>query len=252
MHARVSAAVVLVVVGAAMGCGSSGKSTGTKTPTTNQVLALHLDTLQQNAADSGESDRYRLLSYPIAALAENVTPATISLTVDGSAQTYSAAGLELVGTTAGSSPTVSDSLFVFVAWSDTNATNILLVEGAAPDTIEDIENLAGANDNGSNSATNLSTSLAGNGGNCSTITLPFAASNDLVSGTTCTSAQMNIAFAVSFTATSTNPNTSYSYSQSNLPTARIVLPATGGQLRVPQGLGGALQSLPLQRQLHTK
>jgi len=246
MRARWNVTVMVAVVGTAIGCGSSS-STGPKTPTANQVLALHLDSLQQNAADSGESDRYRLLSYPIAALAENVTPVTISLTINGSGQTYSAVGLELVGTTAGSTPTVSDSLFVVVAWSDTNASNLFLLQAAAPDTIEDIENLAGANDNGSNTGTSLSVALAGTSGACKSITLPFAASNDLVSGTTCTNATMDVSFDVTFTATGTNPNTEYSYSSNSLPTARIVLPATGGQLRVPSGLAGVLQ-----RQLQAK
>jgi hypothetical protein len=245
MGVRVRVAVMLAVSAAMAACGSS--STGTKpnacttfpadtvsSPTTQQ-LALHLDSLQQMAATCGQSDRYRLLSYAVAALAENVTPASISLTVNGSAQSYSAAGLDIVGQTAGASPTVSDSFFVFVAWSDNNATQMFLYQAQPPDTIDNAENLNVASDNSNFTSTGtLATSLVSNGSSCGTaVALPFPPTNDLVDGTTCTQAVLSFNFTQSFTATSSNPNTSYAYNTNTLPTARIVLPSTGGQSRVP-------------------
>jgi hypothetical protein len=245
MRARVT--VILALVVTALGCGSS--STGPKKaagcnsmpadpspPTTTQGLAIHLDSLQQLAATCGQSDRFRILTYPIAALAQNVTPTSVMITVNGTKQPYSAAGLEIVGTTAGTSPTPSDSFFVFVAWSDAEASKVFLLEAQPPDTLDDLENLDGAHVNSSNNGTGLEVSLASNGGACTTTALPFAGSNDLVTGTTCTQAMINVGFDLSFTATSTNPNSRYADTVTNLPSARIVLPATGGQLRVPHNI----------------
>jgi hypothetical protein len=245
MGVRVRVAVILAVSATAAACGSS--STGNKpnacttfapysvTSPTTQQLAVHLDSLQQMAATCGQSDRYRLLSYLVAALAENVTPASISLTVNGSAQSYSAVGLDIVGQTAGASPTVSDSFFVFVAWSDNNASQVFLYQAQPPDTIDNAENLNIASDNNNFTSTGtLTTSLVSNGSGCGTpVTLPFPPTNDLVDGTTCTLAVMAFDFTQSFTATSSNPNTSYAYNATALPTARVVLPSTGGQSRVP-------------------
>jgi hypothetical protein len=241
MRVRGNVTVILTVAVTAVGCGSS--STGPHKPAAaNAALALHLDSLQQQAADSGEEGRFQYLSYPIAALAENVTPATISLTMNGSGQPFSAAGLEVVGVNVGS-PTPTDSFFVFVAWSDSNATNIVFVETApssvssAPDTIFDAEYLTGANDNSNFNVSSLQASLNSTGGACATTTLPFSASNDLVSGTTCQLASLSYQFAVSFT----NPSSTFSFGTSSLPSARIVVPATGGQLRVPGRLAAALR-----------
>jgi hypothetical protein len=244
MGVRVRVAVILAVSAAVAACGSS--STGTKpnacttfapytvaSPTTQQ-LALHLDSLQQMAATCGQSDRYRLLAYPVAALAENVTPVAISLTVNGAAQSYSAVGLEIVGQTAGTTPTVSDSFFVFVAWSDNNASQVFLYAAQPPDTIDNAENLNIASDNDNYTSGTLATALVSNGSSCGTaVTLPFPPTNDLVDGTTCTQAVLSFDFTQSFTATASNPNTSYAYSTNALPTARIVIPSTGGQSVVP-------------------
>ena len=247
MRVRVKVTVILAVALTAVGCGSS---TGPKKtaacnsmpadaapPTTPAALAVHLDSLQQLAATCGQSDRARLLTYPIAALAQNVTPASISLTVNGSSQPYSAAGLEVVATTAGASPTVSDSFFVFVAWSDAEASQLFILQAAAPDSLVDWENLAGTVDNIDGTSGTASVALASNGAACGTpVALPFSTFNELVSGTTCSQATINITFNVAFAATTTNPNTSYAFTSSSLPSARIIVPATGGQLRVPPGL----------------
>jgi hypothetical protein len=259
MGVRVRVTVILAVSALGAACGSSSSTspkpnacasnpTDTASGLTTAALAVHLDSLQQTAAGCGQSDRYRLLAYPIAALAENVTPLSISLTVNGAAQSYSAAGLEIVGVTAGTNPTPSDSFFVFVAWSDNNATDVFLYEAQPPDTVDNVENLAFASDNQNSSSSNLAVSLLSNGASCgAVVALPFAAGDDFVSGTTCTQAVTSFNFTASFTATSSNPNTSYSYNAASLPTARIVLPATGGQLRVPKGLIAGLET-----QLHTK
>jgi hypothetical protein len=248
MRVRWNVMGVLAVVAAAVGCGSS--STGPKKPSgANAALAVHLDSLQQQAADSGEEGRFEYLTYPIAALAENVTPASISLSVNGTGQPYSAVGVEIVGTTAGASPTPSDSVLIFVAWSDSNATDIVFIEAAVPtgssaqDTIEDTEFLTGATINSNATVTSLSASVNSVGGACISTTLPFAASNDLVSGTTCTMASLSYQFAMSFT----NPSSTFSFGTSSLPSARIVVPATGGQLHIPGRLAAALR-----RQLQPK
>jgi hypothetical protein len=120
---------------------------------------------------------------------------------------------------------------------------VFLLEVQPPDTLDDLENLSGSTVNSSTTGTNLAASLASNGAACTTLALPFSGSSDLVTGTTCTQATINFAFQVSFTATSTNPGTSYADTTTALPSARIVVPATGGQLHVPPGLA----ALGLQR-----
>ena len=57
-------------------------------------------------------DRYRLLAYPTAALMQNLPASTVTLSVDGTSQSYQGVVLELVGTTAGSNPIPSDSIAI--------------------------------------------------------------------------------------------------------------------------------------------
>ena len=64
------------------GCGG-GSSVS---PQTSQAFLQggHLDSLAVQAANAGFFDRYRLLAYPTAALMQNLSPSTVTLSVDGS------------------------------------------------------------------------------------------------------------------------------------------------------------------------
>jgi hypothetical protein len=257
MHVRMKVTIALAVALTAVGCGSSSSGpksnacsvvASTASFSTTQALAIHLDSVQAQAASCNQTERFQLLTYPIVALAENVTPASISLTVNGSAQSYSAVGLEIVGQTAGANPTPSDSFFVFVAWSDANASQLFYLSSLVPDTVYDSWNIAGGNANEIATVSTLNVSLAGTGAACGTpVTLPFSSSNELLTASTCTLATTSQAFDVGFTGTSTNPNTSYAYSSTSVPSARIVLSSGGGQQRIPDA-----PALGLERHLQTK
>src|SRR5579875_1222650 len=112
-----------LLCGTIVGLAACGSSTAPITASFRE--AAHLDTLAVQASAAGQFDRYRLLSYAIAALAENVTPTSVTMVVDGANQTYHAVGLDLVSQTAGSTPAPSDSVFVLVAWSDSNADELV-------------------------------------------------------------------------------------------------------------------------------
>jgi hypothetical protein len=256
MHVRLNVTVALAAAMTVIGCGSSSspKSNNcavTATTTsfgTTQALAIHLDSLQEQAASCNQAERFQLLTYPITALAENVTPAQISLTVNGAAAAYSAVGLEIVGQTAGANPTPSDSFLVFVAWSDANASQLFFLSSLVPDTAFDAWNLSGANANEINTVTSLQVSLVSSGASCGTpASLPFSSSTDLIASSTCTQAVTSQAFNVGFTGTSTNPNTSYAFSSTTIPSVRLLLSSGGGQLRIPHA-----PALGLERYLKAK
>jgi hypothetical protein len=258
MHVRMNVTVALAAAMTVIGCGSSGSSgpkpndcavTATTTSfATSQALAIHLDSAQAQAASCNQAERAQLLTYPIAALAENVTPAQISLTVNGAAAAYSAVGLEIVGQTAGANPTPSDSFLVFVAWSDANASQLFFLSSLVPDTAFDAWNVSGANANEINTVTSLAVSLVTSGPSCGTpVSLPFSSGTDLIASSTCTQAVTSQSFNIGFTATGTNPNTSYAYSSTSIPSVRLLLSSGGGQLRIPHA-----PALGLERHLKAK
>src|ERR1700683_1996389 len=103
MRARCSAlslapAIVTTAVLLSAGCSSS-KSTSPTSST--QTQAELFDSLAQQANAGGYFDRGRLLAYPTAVLAEGVSPTSVSISINGSTQKYSAVGAELLQTAAG-------------------------------------------------------------------------------------------------------------------------------------------------------
>jgi hypothetical protein len=213
---------------AAAGCGSSSSINPESSASYRE--GVHLDTLAVQAANAGYSDRYRLLSYPIAALMENLPPSSVSLSVDGATETYQAVVLELVGTTAGSSPTPSDSIYAIVAWSDTNANELVFTEIALPDTLEDAEDLTDTISNPDfDSATVLSVSLPSANSHCHAFSLPEP--NDAVSdflAATCSAGTATAAFTLYFTPSAANPHSVFTLATQSINAVRLVLPANNG------------------------
>jgi len=87
MQTRRLAVVTTLVVASLAACHNSASA---PKATASSMEADHFDSLAVEASAAGEFDRYRLLTYPIAFLAENGVPATISLNVDGASQPYQA------------------------------------------------------------------------------------------------------------------------------------------------------------------
>lgn len=229
-------AILAAVTGglAVVACG--GSSPSSPKTTSSSVLGGHLDSLAAQAATAGQFDRYRLLSYPIAALMENLTPSSVTVSVDGSSQTYEAAVLELVGTTGGTTPTPNDSVYVVVAWSDSNADELVYTQIALPDTLEDVADLTDTVANTSlDSATVLSVALPSATSPCRTFSLPTpnAAVTDFLKGTTCNLGTATAAFTFYFTPDATNPHSVFALSSQSINAVRLVLPPnTGGQERL--------------------
>jgi hypothetical protein len=198
--------------------------------------ADHFDSLAVEASAAGEFDRYRLLTYPIAFLAENGVPATISLNVDGAPQQYKAGVLELVGQTAGPNPVPGDSIFIEFAWTGADVTQLVYAQVLVPDTLGDVADLVDTAANASlDSVTVITAGSAGVSGKCRTFPLPVvnAAAEDLLSGSTCSSGNMTAAFSLYFTPTTGFPNSAFILSSQSLPGIRLVLAqSNGGQDRI--------------------
>ena len=137
MQTRRLAIVTTLVVATLAACHSSSAPK----PTASSMLAGHFDSLAVAASAAGQFDRYRLLAYPIAFLAENGVPASISLSVDGASQKYQAGVLELVGQTAGPSPVPSDSIFIEFAWTGDDVNQLVYAQVLVPDTLGDVADL---------------------------------------------------------------------------------------------------------------
>jgi hypothetical protein len=231
--------VVATIVGGPMLLGGCGGSSLNPQSSASYREAVHLDTLAVQASNAGQFDRYRLLSYPIAALAENLAPTAVTLSVDGASQNYHAVMLELVGQAAGSTTSApSDSIFVVVAWSDSNADELVYTEISPPDTLADIADLSDTVANGAlDSATVLSASLVAAKNHCHTFTLPLAnaAVADFLSGTQCAAGTGTAAFTFYFTPSATNPHQTFALASQSIAAIRLLLPAnTGGQDRIRQ------------------
>src|SRR5579862_948567 len=233
---RLASVTTLVVATLAAATLAACHSSSAPKPTASTMLAGHFDSLAVAASAAGDFDRYRLLAYPIAFLSENGQPATISLNVDGASQQYQAGVLELVGQTAGPSPTPSDSIFIEFAWTGNDVDQLVYAQILVPDTLGDVADLVGSAANASlDSVTVASAGSAGTSGSCHTFPLPIAnaAAEDLLSGSTCSSGKMTAAFSLFFTPTSGFPNSAFVLSSQSLPGIRIVLAASnGGQDRI--------------------
>ena len=231
----------VVLIGAVVGLAACGSSTAPITASFRE--AAHLDTLAVQASHAGQFDRYRLLSYAIAALSENVMPTAVSMAVDGANRTYQAVALDLVSQTGGSTPAPSDSVFVLVAWSDSDAHELVYTQVVEPDTLADVADLTDSVANiNLDSATVLSAALVSATTHCRTYTLPLynAAVADFVQRSQCAAGKISGAFTFYFTPDSTNPHSTFALATTSIAGVRLLLPAnTGGQERIrktPQAL----------------
>jgi hypothetical protein len=218
-------------------CGGSTAPSITGT----QHMAAAMDTLAVAAASAEQFDRFRLLAYPIAAMSQNVTPASVSLMVDGAAQTYQALAVEVVGTTAGpkSSVVPSDSFMVVVAWTGTNVDELVYMQVLQPDALFDFADLSDTVANFNlDSVTVLNAAISSATGGCKSYSLPElnAAVTSLLQGSTCNSGSSNVAFSFFYAPNPPqNPHTSFVLAAQPLPTVRLILPpGTGGQNRLRQ------------------
>jgi hypothetical protein len=233
MQTRRLAVVTTFVVAALAGaCHSSSAPK----PTASSMEAGHFDSLAVAASAAGEFDRYRLLTYPIAFLAENGVPASVSLTVDGSSQPYQAGVVELVGQTAGPNPVPSDSIFVEFAWTGDDVTQLVYAQVLVPDTLGDVADLSDTTANVSlDSVTVISAGVSSTSAKCHLFPLPVtnAAAEDLLSGSTCTAGNMTAGFSLFFTPTAGFPNSSFTLASQSLPGIRLVLSqSNGGEERI--------------------
>ncbi len=223
-------AIVTTLVGATL---AACHSSSAPKPTPSSMEADHFDSLAVAASAAGQFDRYRLLTYPIAFLAENGVPATISLSVDGASQQYQAGVLELVELTAGPSPVPSDSIFVEFAWTGDDVTQLVYAQVIVPDTLGDVADLVDTAANVSlDSVTVLTAGSTTATGKCRTFPLPVvdAAAEDFLSGSTCSSGNMTAAFSLYFTPTTGYPNSTFILSSQSLPGIRLVLAQSNGGL----------------------
>jgi hypothetical protein len=245
MHIRRLSIIGMLAGGVtAAGCGGGGKSPVNPGSSASFVLGAHLDSLAVQAATAGNFDRYRLLSYPIAALMENLSPSSVSVSVDGSTQSYQAVMLELVGQSAGTTPAPAESLFAVAAWSDSNADELVFTEVALPDTLEDAEDLSGIVANGSvDSATVLSVALSSTSGSCHSFTLPVAneAVTDFLKSTSCSTGSGTASFSFYFTP-GVNSHNVFIMNSQTINAVRLVLPPNSGgleRIRPKAGMGTA-------------
>ena len=233
MQTRRLAIVATIVVATVAACHNSPSA---PKATASTMLSGHFDSLAIAASAAGNFDRYRLLTYPIAFLAENGQPTTVSLNVDGTSQQYQAGVLELVGQTAGPSPVPSDSIFIEFAWTGDDVTQLVYAQILVPDTLGDVADLVGNDANaGLDSVTVATAGSTGSSGQCHAFPLPVAnaAAEDLLSGSACSSGKMAAAFSLYFTPTSGFPNSAFILSSQSLPGIRLVLSASnGGQERL--------------------
>jgi hypothetical protein len=246
---RLAILSAFVAAVAVMGCG--GSSSVNPQSSAAYRAGAHLDTLATQAAQNQQFDRYRMLSYPIAAMMENLSPSNVSVSVDGSSQTYQAVILELVGLSAGTTPTPAESLFVLTTWSDSDADELVLTEFAQPDTIEDAEDLSDTTAITADSTTDLVVSLSGAKKHCHAFTppVPNAAVSDFLQGSKCAAGAGSAEFAFFFTPTATNPHSTFTMSNQTVNAVRLVLAANnGGQERIRE-LRRSLARGPIRKSL---
>ena len=181
-------------------CGVSmltacGSSTAPSAPSFNE--ARHLDTLAQQAASAGEFDRFRLLQYPIAILGHGVSPESVTVKVNGQDQIFEVAAAELVGTTAGKTPTPNDSVFFIVAWQGTDVSQLIYAEIDPQSNLIDVALLTDTTANFDLTTQSVGAALASSSGAC--VTLRVSSPSNLI-GAKCTKASVTGAFDLTFAA----------------------------------------------------
>jgi hypothetical protein len=162
---RVAGVVAAAAVAGLAACGGSN-STG---PSSTIPLAAHFDSLSLDAQDSGHVDRSVLLTYPTAALAAGVRPASVNLTVGGQAKAFKILGIDLVTRNPATGAAVDSTYFV-IAWSGANVDQMFYVQRSQIDGITQVEQLVGTVAVG-DSVASVAASLASTGARCSLIDL---------------------------------------------------------------------------------
>lgn len=217
--ASFTTATAVLCLSALAACGSS---TAPSAPSFNE--ARHLDTLALQAASESAFDRFRLLQYPVALLARGVSPESVTVSVNGTDQTFEVGALELVGTTAGKTPTPNDSVFVLVAWQGTDVTQLVyLLLDPQSDIIDEAE-LQDTTPNFNLTLEAVSASLAKSAGACPTLKLDTP--SNLINAM-CTKATITGAFDVTFV-DSSNASTRFVLTSQSIPGVRLLLTGSNG------------------------
>lgn len=224
------AATALFAAALLAACGSSSP------PPPSFSVAQHLDSIAVSAANAHDAGRDAYMTFAIAVLGEGTSASTVSLSLNGSTQSYQAVGLEIVETTAGANPVPSDSLFVLSLWTSPDAGSFVTVEAFAPDTIDNIvdteDTVSNTNVVFSNTTPVVSVSSFTSKGKCHALTSIITASY-LLNGTTCASGTMTGSFQFQTDAFETATANSFVLGNTTVPAVRIVLPAgDGGQQRL--------------------
>jgi hypothetical protein len=105
----------------AAGCGSDS-STGPAPRT----LAVHFDSLWQQAVVANDTLRQYVMFRIAVPLAFGVAPKEVSITVDGSTTKWNAVSYEYISIN--SAGAAIDSVYHFSAWADANANNTLVTD----------------------------------------------------------------------------------------------------------------------------
>ena len=190
--APVAALFALAGVSTLTACGGS---TAPSAPSFNE--ARHLDTLAQRAASAGEFDRFRLLQYPVAILGRGVSPESVAVNVNGQDQKFEIAAAELVGTTAGQTPTPNDSVFIIVAWQGADVSQLIFAELDPQGHLLDVALLTDTTANFNLTTETVGASLTSSSGACPTLRL--SSPSNLINAK-CTKAKITSAFDLTFAA----------------------------------------------------
>jgi hypothetical protein len=213
-------------------CGSSSSP-----PPPSFSAARHLDSIAVSAAQSHNLVRDAFMTFGIAVLGEGTSASTVSLSVDGTTQSYQAVGIEIVEQTAGANPVPSDSLFVLSLWTSPDASSFVAFEVFAPDTIDNIAVMqdTAANVNAvvfNNTTPVVAVSSFTSTGKCHALSSIITASY-LLNGTTCASGTISGSFQFQTVAVGSSPAQTFVFGNTSVPAVRIVLPAgDGGQQRL--------------------
>lgn len=200
-----------------------GSSTAPSAPSFNE--ARHLDTLALQAAAASEFDRFRLLQYPVALLARGVSPESVTVSVNGADQAFEVGALDLVGTTAGKTPTPSDSVFVLVAWQGSDVSQLVYVVVDPQANIIDEALLQDTTPNFGLTQEAVAAALGSSAGACPTLKLDSP--SNLIAGK-CTKATVNGAFDLTFADLQTEAPLRYVLSQQSIPAVRLLLTSSNG------------------------
>lgn len=224
------AASALFAAGLLAACGSSSP------PPPSFSAARHLDSIAVSSAQSHELGRDAFMTFAIAVLGEGTSASTVSLSVNGTTQSYQGVALEIVELTSGANPVPSDSLFALSLWTSPDAGSLITVEAFVPDTIDNMADTEDSVTNQNLVATNnspvVSVSAFTKKGSCHALTSIITASY-LLNGTKCTSGTISGSFQFQVSAAGTAPANTFIFGNTTLPAVRIVLPAgDGGQQRL--------------------